>query len=239
MILRRWRAAEKRGKTMAKILIVDDEAKIREVIREYAEFNHYETGEAEDGMQAVNMCLHGDYDLVIMDIMMPKLDGFSACKEIRKDKDIPIIMLSARGEEYDKLFGFELGIDDYVVKPFSPKELMARVAAVLARRNAADNAAPSNELVSGGLVLNKSSRTVTIDGKRIDVTLKEYELLAYLMENKNIALSRDKLLQDIWGYDFFGDDRTIDTHIKNLRGRLGDYRDKITTVRGIGYKFED
>ena len=224
---------------MAKILIVDDEAKIREVIREYAEFNHYETGEAEDGMQAVNMCLQGDYDLVIMDIMMPKLDGYSACKEIRKDKDIPIIMLSARGEEYDKLFGFELGIDDYVVKPFSPKELMARVAAVLARRKAADNAAPSNELVSGGLVLNKSSRTVTIDGKRIDVTLKEYELLAYLMENKNIALSRDKLLQDIWGYDFFGDDRTIDTHIKNLRGRLGDYRDKIATVRGIGYKFED
>ena len=224
---------------MAKILIVDDEAKIREVIREYAEFNHYETGEAEDGMQAVNMCLQGDYDLVIMDIMMPKLDGFSACKEIRKFSDVPIIMLSARGEEYDKLFGFELGIDDYVVKPFSPKELMARVAAVLARRNAAENAAPSNELVSGGLVLNKSSRTVTIDGKRIDVTLKEYELLAYLMENKNIALSRDKLLQDIWGYDFFGDDRTIDTHIKNLRGRLGDYRDKITTVRGIGYKFED
>ena len=224
---------------MAKILIVDDEAKIREVIREYAEFNHYETGEAEDGMQAVNMCLQGDYDLVIMDIMMPKLDGFSACKEIRKDKDIPIIMLSARGEEYDKLFGFELGIDDYVVKPFSPKELMARVAAVLARRKAAETAAPSNELVSGGLVLNKSSRTVAIDGKRIDVTLKEYELLAYLMENKNIALSRDKLLQDIWGYDFFGDDRTIDTHIKNLRGRLGDYRDKITTVRGIGYKFED
>ena len=239
MILRRWRAAGKRGKTMAKILIVDDEAKIREVIREYAEFNHYETGEAEDGMQAVNMCLTGDYDLVIMDIMMPKLDGFSACKEIRKDKDIPIIMLSARGEEYDKLFGFELGIDDYVVKPFSPKELMARVAAVLARRKAAETQAPSSELVSGGLVLNKSSRTVTIDGKRIDVTLKEYELLAYLMENKNIALSRDKLLQDIWGYDFFGDDRTIDTHIKNLRGRLGDYRDKITTVRGIGYKFED
>ena len=224
---------------MAKILIVDDEAKIREVIREYADFNHYETGEAEDGMQAVNMCLNDHYDLVIMDIMMPKLDGYSACKEIRKDKDIPIIMLSARGEEYDKLFGFELGIDDYVVKPFSPKELMARVAAVLARRKASENQAPSAELVSGGLVVNKNSRTVTIDGKRIDVTLKEYELLVYLMENKNIALSRDKLLQDIWGYDFFGDDRTIDTHIKNLRGRLGDYRDKIATVRGIGYKFED
>ena len=224
---------------MAKILIVDDEAKIREVIREYAEFNHYETGEAEDGMQAVNMCLNDHYDLVIMDIMMPKLDGYSACKEIRKDKDIPIIMLSARGEEYDKLFGFELGIDDYVVKPFSPKELMARVAAVLARRKASENQAPSAELVSGGLVVNKNSRTVTIDGKRIDVTLKEYELLVYLMENKNIALSRDKLLQEVWGEAFLSTSRTIDTHIKNLRGRLGDYRDKIATVRGIGYKFED
>lgn len=224
---------------MAKILIVDDEAKIREVIREYAEFNNYETGEAEDGMQAVNMCLEGEYDLVIMDIMMPKLDGYSACKQIKKDKDIPVIMLSARGEEYDKLFGFELGIDDYVVKPFSPKELMARVAAVLARRNAPAQDKSSSELVCGGLVVNKESRTVTVDGEKIDATLKEYELLVYLMENKNVALSRDKLLQDIWGYDFFGDDRTIDTHIKNLRSRLGVYRDKITTVRGIGYKFED
>ncbi|NMA94125.1 MAG: response regulator transcription factor [Clostridiales bacterium] len=224
---------------MARILIVDDEAKIREVIREYAEFNHYETDEAEDGMEAVNKCLAEDYDLIIMDIMMPRLDGFSACKEIKKVKDIPVIMLSARGEEYDKLFGFELGIDDYVVKPFSPKELMARVAAVLARKNAAKNGSRSPELVSGDLVLNKDSRTVEIAGRRIELTLKEYELLAYLMENKNIALSRDKLLQDIWGYDFFGDDRTIDTHIKNLRSRLGDYRNKITTVRGVGYKFED
>ncbi|MBQ2456416.1 MAG: response regulator transcription factor [Firmicutes bacterium] len=224
---------------MAKILIVDDEAKIREVIREYAEFNHYETGEAEDGMQAVNMCLNDHYDLVIMDIMMPKLDGYSACKEIRKDKDIPIIMLSARGEEYDKLFGFELGIDDYVVKPFSPKELMARIAAVLARKKKSDEPVKQSVLSSGGLVVNMDSRTVTVDGVKIDCTLKEYEILAYLMQNRNIALSRDKMLQDIWGYDFFGDDRTIDTHIKNLRSRLGDYRDKITTVRGIGYKFED
>ncbi|MCQ2561584.1 MAG: response regulator transcription factor [Clostridia bacterium] len=224
---------------MAKILIVDDEEKIRAVIREYAEFNNYETGEAEDGMQAVNMCATGEYDLVIMDIMMPKLDGFSACKQIKKDKDIPVIMLSARGEEYDKLFGFELGIDDYVVKPFSPKELMARVAAVLARKNASPADKASVELVAGGLVVNKESRTVTVDGEKIEATLKEYELLVYLMENKNVALSRDKLLQDIWGYDFFGDDRTIDTHIKNLRSRLGVYRDKITTVRGIGYKFED
>ena len=224
---------------MAKILIVDDEAKIREVIREYAQFNKYETDEAEDGMQAVGKCLNNDYDLIIMDIMMPRLDGYSACKEIKKQKDIPVIMLSARGEEYDKLFGFELGIDDYVVKPFSPKELMARVAAVLARKNHGADAARNPLLVSDGLEVNTDSRTVSVDGTKVDCTLKEYEILAYLMQNKNIALSRDRMLQDIWGYDFFGDDRTIDTHIKNLRGRLGKYRDKITTVRGIGYKFED
>ena len=224
---------------MAKILIVDDEAKIREVIREYAQFNKYETDEAEDGMQAVGKCLNNDYDLIIMDIMMPRLDGFSACKEIKKEKDIPIIMLSARGEEYDKLFGFELGIDDYVVKPFSPKELMARIAAVLARKKKNEEPVKQSVLSSGGLVVNMDSRTVTVDGVKIDCTLKEYEILAYLMQNRNIALSRDRMLQDIWGYDFFGDDRTIDTHIKNLRSRLGEYRDKITTVRGIGYKFED
>ena len=224
---------------MAKILIVDDEAKIREVIREYAQFNKYETDEAEDGMQAVGKCLNNDYDLVIMDIMMPKLDGFSACKEIRKEKDVPVIMLSARGEEYDKLFGFELGIDDYVVKPFSPKELMARVAAVLARKSRESEPVKQTVLRSGGLEVNMDSRTVTVDGEKVDCTLKEYEILAYLMQNKNIALSRDRMLQDIWGYDFFGDDRTIDTHIKNLRSRLGSCRDKIATVRGIGYKFED
>ncbi len=224
---------------MAKILIVDDEAKIREVIREYAQFNKYETDEAEDGMQAVGKCLNNDYDLIIMDIMMPRLDGYSACKEIKKEKDIPIIMLSARGEEYDKLFGFELGIDDYVVKPFSPKELMARVAAVLARKNRGAEAAKQTVLTSEGLEVNTESRTVSVDGVKVDCTLKEYEILAYLMRNKNIALSRDRMLQDIWGYDFFGDDRTIDTHIKNLRGGLGKYRYKIATVRGIGYNFED
>jgi len=171
--------------------------------------------------------------------MMPRLDGFSACKEIKKAKDVPVIMLSARGEEYDKLFGFELGIDDYVVKPFSSKELMARVAAVLARKNRTAAEANATEFVSEGLVVNVAGRTVTVDGERADLTLKEYELLSYLIQNRNIAISRDKLLQDIWGYDFFGDDRTIDTHIKNLRGRLGHYRDKVATVRGIGYKFED
>lgn len=222
---------------MTKILIVDDEQKIREVIREYSEFNGYETAEAADGMTAVGMCKLNDYDLVIMDIMMPKLDGFSACKEIKKTKDIPVIMLSARGEEYDKLFGFELGIDDYVVKPFSPKELMARVNAVLSRRGR--STAPANQTYTfDGLSINISARVVTIDGEKIELTPKEYDLLFYLVENKNIALSRDKLLSDIWGYDFFGDDRTIDTHIKNLRNNLGKYRDYIVTLRGVGYKFE-
>jgi len=224
---------------MAKILIVDDEAKIREVIREYAQFNKYETDEASDGMQAVQKVKDNDYDLIIMDIMMPKLDGYGACKEIKKEKDIPVIMLSARGEEYDKLFGFELGIDDYVVKPFSPKELMARVAAVIARKTKAEELNKNLVLESDGLKVDTQARTVEVDGNKIEVTLKEYEILAYLMRNKNIAISRDRLLSDIWGYDFFGDDRTVDTHIKNLRSRLGSCRDKISTVRGVGYKFED
>ncbi len=222
---------------MYKLLVVDDEPKIREVIKEYAEFNGYEVTEAEDGMSAVGLCKLNEYDLVILDIMMPKLDGFSACKEIKKIQDVPIIMLSARGEEYDKLFGFELGIDDYIVKPFSPKELMARVNVILARRNASTQN-KSDVLVFGGLEINIAARTVTVDGKRVELTPKEYELLFYLIEHRNIALSRDKLLSDIWGYDFFGDDRTIDTHIKNLRNNLGPYRDYIVTLRGVGYKFE-
>ena len=188
-------------------------------------------------MSAVGLCKLNDYDLIVMDIMMPKLDGFSACKEIRKTKDIPTIMLSARGEEYDKLFGFELGIDDYVVKPFSPKELIARINAILSRRKGSV-APPQQTLKFGGLEINIAARTVTVDGKKVDLTPKEYDLLFYLVENKNIALSRDKLLSDIWGYDFFGDDRTIDTHIKNLRNNLGPYRDYIVTLRGVGYKFE-
>ena len=222
---------------MYKILIVDDEQKIREVIREYAEFNGYEVEEAENGMEAIGLCKLNDYDVIVMDIMMPKLDGFSACKEIRKFKDIPVIMLSARGEEYDKLFGFELGIDDYIVKPFSPKELMARINVVLTRRN--NTAANSMEVMKfGGLEINISARSVTVDGVKAELTPKEYDLLFYLVHNKNIALSRDKLLSDVWGYDFFGDDRTIDTHIKNLRNNLGNYRDYIVTLRGVGYKFE-
>ena len=222
---------------MYKLLVVDDEPKIREVIKEYAEFNGYEVTEAEDGMSAIGLCKLNEYDLVILDIMMPKLDGFSACKEIKKIQDVPIIMLSARGEEYDKLFGFELGIDDYIVKPFSPKELMARINVILARRNTASQN-KSDVLQFGGLEINIAARTVTVDGQRVELTPKEYELLFYLIENKNLALSRDKLLSDIWGYDFFGDDRTIDTHIKNLRNNLGPYRDYIVTLRGVGYKFE-
>lgn len=222
---------------MKKLLVVDDEDKIREVIKEYAEFSGYEVSEAADGMSAIGLCKLNDYDLIIMDVMMPKLDGFSSVKEIKKIKDIPVIMLSARGEEYDKLFGFELGIDDYVVKPFSPKELMARVNAVLQRKSGADT---SNAQVMkfDGLEVNFAARTITVDGERVNLTPKEYDLLFYLIQNKNIALSRDKLLSDIWGYDFFGDDRTIDTHIKNLRNNLGPYRNFIVTLRGVGYKFE-
>lgn len=222
---------------MSKLLIVDDEVKIREVIREYAEFNNHNVDEAADGMEAIGLCKLNDYDLIILDVMMPKLDGFSTCKELRKFKDTPVIMLSARGEEYDKLFGFELGVDDYVVKPFSPKELMARVHAVLARK-ASVQLAEQDVLNFKGLSINIPARTVLVDGEKIELTPKEYELLFYLAKNCNLALSRDKLLSDIWGYDFFGDDRTIDTHIKNLRNNLGPYRDFIVTLRGVGYKFE-
>jgi DNA-binding response OmpR family regulator len=221
---------------MSTLLIVDDEQKIREVIREYAEFNGFEVEEAEDGMDAVALCKDKDYDIIIMDVMMPKLDGFSAVKEIRKTKDIPVIMLSARGEEYDKLFGFEIGVDDYMVKPFSPKELMARVSVILARRAPAEDT--SGKLSFDGLDIDIPARSVSVDGETVELTPKEYELLFYLAQNRGIALSRDKLLQDIWGYDYFGDDRTIDTHIKNLRNNLGHHRDKITTLRGVGYKFE-
>ncbi len=225
---------------MNKLLVVDDESKIRAVIREYSEFEGYDVTEAADGMEAVSLVKDRDFDLIIMDIMMPKLDGYSACKEIKKIKDTPIIMLSARGEEYDKLFGFELGVDDYVVKPFSPKELMARVNAVLNRKNSGTaKAEPAEEVMRfDGLEINIPARQVKVDGEKVELTPKEYELLFYMVENKNIALSRDKLLSDVWGYDFFGDDRTVDTHIKNLRNNLGKYRDFIVTLRGVGYKFE-
>lgn len=219
---------------MAKILIVDDEERIREVIREYAEFSGFEVDEARDGMDAVLKCRDSKYDLVIMDIMMPRLDGYSAVKEIRKDSNIPVIMLSARVEEYDKLFGFEIGVDDYVTKPFSPKELIARVQAVLKRSGAV-----KKELItSDGLVIDIAGRNVFVDGKKANMTPKEYELLFYLVANNGIAVSREKLLSNVWGYDFYGDDRTVDTHVKMLRSSLGKYRDKIITLRGLGYKIE-
>lgn len=223
---------------MAKLLIVDDESNIREVVREYAEYEGYEVEEAGDGMTAVKMCRENKYDLVIMDIMMPRLDGFSACKDIRKTSDIPIIVMSARSEEYDKLFGFELGIDDYVTKPFSPKELMARINAVLNRTSSRRTETEETVIQFDGLKIDIPGRVVYIDGEQIYLTPKEYALLFYLVKNKNIALSRNQLLTDVWGYDFFGDDRTIDTHIKNLRNNLGPYRDMIVTLRGVGYKFE-
>lgn len=224
-----------------KILVVDDEEKIRHVIREYAEFEGYEVEEASDGMEAVNMCKEKDFDMVVMDIMMPRLDGYSAIKEIKKIKNIPFLMLSARGEEYDKLFGFEIGIDDYVVKPFSPKEVMARINAILTRvHNTEENTENSKDkYVWEGLEIDMLGRNVYIDGEKKDLTPKEYELLQYLVLNKNIALSREKILNEVWGYDFFGEDRTVDTHVKMLRNSLGKYRDKIETVRGMGYKFEE
>lgn len=222
---------------MYKILVVDDEVNIRRVVREYAEFEGYEVAEAENGMEAVDMVKSEDFDLIVMDVMMPKLDGFSTCKEIKKYKTVPVIMLSARGEEYDKLFGFELGIDDYVVKPFSPKELMARIKAVL-KRNAVPESSVPEKLAFEGLEIDIAGREVYVDGQKASMTPKEYDLLFYLVKNKNLALTRDKLLEEVWGYDFFGDDRTVDTHIKMLRNSLGPYRKFIVTLRGMGYKFE-
>ena len=219
---------------MAKILIVDDEEKIREVIKEYAEFSGFVAEEACDGMEAVRKTRETKYDLIIMDVMMPKLDGYSAVKEIRKNSDVPVIMLSARVEEYDKLFGFEIGVDDYVTKPFSPKELIARVQAVLKR-----SGTPKKDIIkSDGLEIDIAGRSVYVDGKEANMTPKEYELLFYLVLNNGIAVSRESLLSNVWGYDFYGDDRTVDTHVKMLRSSLGKYRDKIVTLRGLGYKLE-
>ena len=219
---------------MARLLIVDDEAKIREVLRLYAEFEGHDCVEAEDGMQAVKLARDNNFDVIIMDVMMPKLDGYYAVKEIRKFSQVPVIMLSARTEEYDRLFGFEVGVDDYVGKPFSPKEVMARVAALLKRVNPGKGAT----IVSEGLEIDIPGRNVYVDGKKVNMTPKEYELLFYLAQNRGIAISREQLLSNVWGYDFYGDDRTVDTHIKMLRSSLGRYREKIVTLRGLGYKME-
>ncbi len=222
---------------MTKILIVDDELKIREVVREYALLNGYEVDEASDGSEAIEKVAQYDYDCVILDVMMPKVDGFSACKQIKSMKSVPVIMLSARQEEYDKLFGFELGVEDYVVKPFSPKELMARIKVVVDRSQSTMNN-DKTVFQFEGLIVDETGRTVTVDGQRVNLTPKEIDLLIYLIKNKNIALSRTQLLESVWNYDYYGEDRTVDTHIKMLRHNLGRYRDCVVTVRGMGYKFE-
>ena len=229
---------------MYKILIVDDEARIRDLIRKYAEFEGHSVSEASDGLSAVHMCRQHDFDIVIMDVMMPELDGFSACREIRKASNVPILMLSARGEEYDRINGFQLGIDDYVTKPFSPKELMLRIEAIMKRtganRTPTDNAKAKFDVYeTGGLAVNFTARTVTVDGVRTDLSPKEYDLLFYMIRNRNIALTRDKLICEVWGYDFYGGDRTLDTHIKLLRKSIGKYADHIVTLRGVGYRFEE
>ncbi len=218
-----------------KVLIVDDEEMIRGVLKEYVEFEGGTAYEAADGMQAVKLCRDNDFDIILMDVMMPRLDGFSAVKEIKKIKNIPVIMLSARGEEYDKLFGFEIGVDDYVTKPFSPKEVMARIHAVLKRGSQDNN---TDVVTFEGLTIDMVGRNVLVDGEKAELTPKEYEILFYFVKNKGIALTREKLLMDVWGFDFYGDDRTVDTHIKMLRSNLKQYRKFIVTLRGLGYKFE-
>ena len=230
---------------MYHILVVDDEARIRSIIKKYAEFEGHTVTEAGDGMEAVRLCRKENFDIILMDIMMPELDGFSACREIRKVSNTPIIMLSARGEEYDKINGFETGIDDYVVKPFSAKELMLRIDAIMKRsRNAGrpnDDVKKQNvivELDGGGFKADLTARIVYIKGERVDMSPKEYDLLFYMLDNRNIALSREKLISEVWGYDFYGDARTLDTHIKLLRKSLGEYSRYIVTLRGVGYRFE-
>ncbi len=229
---------------MHRLLIVDDEEHIRKLVRKYAEFGGYEVAEAKDGMEAVAICRKENFDAVIMDIMMPELDGFSACREIRKKSAVPILLLSARGEEYDKINGFECGADDYVVKPFSPRELMLRVDAILKRvSRAPTEEEPKEESKSDvytyrGLNVDFTARIVTIDGKIAPLSPKEYDLLFYFVRNRNIALSREKLICEVWGYDFYGSDRTLDTHVKLLRKSIGAYSELIVTLRGVGYRFD-
>ena len=224
---------------MYKLLVVDDEKMIRELIKKYATFEGHEVVEAEDGMEAIEKCKVNTFDLIIMDVMMPELDGFSACKEIRKFADTPILMLSARGEEYDRIHGFEIGIDDYVVKPFSPKELMMRVSAIIKRGKANQETNNKDIVCFKGLKVDFDARLVSIDGENIEMTPKEYELFFYLVRNRGLALSRENLISNVWGYDYYGDDRTLDTHIKLLRKSLGEYARLIVTLRGVGYRFEE
>lgn len=222
---------------MYHILVVDDEENIRQLVRKYANFEGYKVTEAADGMEALEICRQCSFDLIIMDVMMPELDGFSALRRIRQqDRRTPVLMLSARGEEYDRIHGFELGVDDYVVKPFSPKELMLRVSAILRRAGSHEDL---RELYTvDGIIADFTGRRVLVDGREADMSPKEYDLFFYLVKNRGIALTRDKLLNDVWGYDFYGDERTLDTHIKLLRKTLGPYSGHIVTLRGVGYRFE-
>jgi DNA-binding response OmpR family regulator len=224
---------------MAKILICDDEAGLRAVIKRYALFEGHEATEAGNGIEAVEACKKETFDIVIMDVMMPELDGFSAVKEIRKTSAVPVIMLSARGEEYDKILGFELGVDDYVVKPFSSKEIMMRVAAILRRtgKSAADGEGHVT-FSKNGFHADMTAYKVFIDGEQVELAPKVYDLLFFMIRNKNIAIPREKILSEVWGFDYFGDDRTLDTHMKLLRKAIGPYADFIKTLRGLGYRFE-
>jgi len=224
---------------MAKILICDDEAGLRAVIKRYAQFEGHEVTEAGDGAEAVIACKNESFDMIIMDIMMPEMDGFSAVKEIRKTSEVPVIMLSARGEEYDKVFGFEIGVDDYVVKPFSSKEIMLRISAIL-RRSGKRAAGENGHVIfqKDGFVADMTAYKVSIDGVQTDLAPKVYDLLFFLIRNKNIAVPREKILTEVWGFDYFGDDRTLDTHVKLLRKAMGPYADFIKTLRGLGYRFE-
>ena len=223
---------------MPKILIVDDEPNIVTLISRYAQREGYDIVIASDGREAIDKCRAGNFDIIIMDVMMPDTDGFTACKKIKEFRDIPVIMLSARGTEFDKLFGFEVGVDDYVTKPFSPMELMARIRVVISRKAVSVPVNDSGHITYGGLDIDTLGLTVTVDGERADLTAKEYALLLLLVKNKGIVLSRDRILNEVWGYDSFGVDRTVDWQIKLLRSKLGNYRDSIKTVRGVGYKFE-
>ncbi len=221
------------------ILVVDDEAGIREMIREYFTSEGYIVKEAADGAEALEMFAGNEFSLVILDIMMPKIDGWTLCRQIRGMSQVPIIMLSARGEEYDKLFGFELGVDDYMVKPFSPKELLARSKAIIRRsQSPGGEGTREGRLAFEGLEIDLLARDVTVDGKSVALTPKEYEVLSFFAQNPNRVFSRQQLLNEVWGYDFYGDTRTVDTHIKMLRESLGKYRNFIVTVWGTGYKFE-
>lgn len=229
---------------MARILVVDDEPNICQLIKRFAEHEGYEVEEAFDGLEAIRLCQKQEFDLIIMDIMMPDMDGFTACREIKKRSDIPVLMLSARGEEYDKLQGFEVGVDDYVVKPFSLRELMARVKVIIHRHRASQEDEMSFkekkkcEIILNGIRIDTLGREVFVDGKKIAMTVKEYDLLLYFIENQGIALSRGQILNAVWGYEYYGDERTVDWQIKLLRNKLGKYRDDIVTLRGVGYKFE-